>query len=49
MEDADKLIRLLIESTRKSHRDYSDNLCNPTLSSISRKKFYYVVQILIRV
>lgn len=32
MEDADKSIRLLIESTRKSHRDYSDNLCNPTLS-----------------
>ncbi len=42
MEDADKLIRLLIESTRKSHRDYSDNLCNPTLSlNILGRSFAY--------
>ena len=31
MEDADKSIKLLIESTKKNHRNYSDNLCNPTL------------------
>ena len=42
MEDADKLIRLLIESTRKRHRDYSDNLCNPTLSlNILGRSFAY--------
>ncbi len=42
MEDADKSIRLLIESTRKSHRDYSDNLCNPTLSlNILGRSFAY--------
>ena len=42
MEDADKLIRLLIESTKKSHRDYSDNLCNPTLSlNILGRSFAY--------
>lgn len=42
MEDTDKLIRLLIESTKKSHRDYSDNLCNPTLSlNILGRSFAY--------
>lgn len=42
MEDADKSIRLLIESTKKSHRDYSDNLCNPTLSlNILGRSFAY--------
>ena len=42
MEDVDKSIRLLIESTRKSHRDYSDNLCNPTLSlNILGRSFAY--------
>ena len=42
MENADKSIRLLIESTRKSHRDYSDNLCNPTLSlNILGRSFAY--------
>lgn len=42
MEDADKSIRLLIESTRKSHRDYSDNFCNPTLSlNILGRSFAY--------
>ena len=42
MEDADKSIRLLIESTKKSHRDYSVNLCNPTLSlNILGRSFAY--------
>lgn len=42
MEDADKSIRLLIESTKKSHRDYCDNLCNPTLSlNILGRSFAY--------
>lgn len=44
MEDADKSIRVLIESTKKSHRDYSDNLCNPTLSlNILGRSFAYTV------
>ena len=44
MEDADKSIRLLIESTKKSHRNYSDNLCNPTLSlNILGRSFAYTV------
>ena len=42
MEDADKLIRLLIESTRKRHRDYSDNLCNP-LNILGRSFAYTAV------
>ncbi len=42
MEDADKLIRLLIESTKKTHRNYSDNLCNPALSlNILGRSFAY--------
>lgn len=42
MEDADKSIRLLIESTKKNHRNYSDNLCNPTLSlNILGRSFAY--------
>mgnify|MGYP004562135509 CR=1 FL=1 len=42
MEDADKSIRLLIESTKKNHRNYSDNLCNPTLAlNILGRSFAY--------
>ena len=42
MEDVDKSIKLLIESTKKNHRNYSDNLCNPTLSlNILGRSFAY--------
>ena len=42
MKDADKSIRLLIESTKKNHRNYSDNICNPTLAlNILGRSFAY--------
>lgn len=42
LEDSDKAIKLLIEATRKNHRDYRDNICNPTLSlNILGRSFAY--------